>query len=426
MVLAGAVGVAELELLEPEDAIAERGGSTSRPRRSRSPPRPTTIASQSFARSDRSGLSEPDRRALAHVRDSRRPVVLGRALDELDPAADLDRAVGLRPDEDLGADALADRDRPRRGQPPITTAAAPVASSSTMPDVRREVAGSEDARRPRRSRPRRSARLAHRRPGAAPRRRPRSASSSMRDRVDPLGPGPDPRPLAVVPERDLAGRRRAASSTGAPVSRQSQAVPTVGWPANGSSRPGVKIRIAPVSGSSTKTVSREAELGGDRLAPLRRRSRRRRGRRRAGCRRGRPARRRPGARGAWSSVASRWSRPGRPLERDRLQAHDRHRVGDLARRRSSPGPRRTGTQRDRELLASDPATARRGAGHGAANSTPVSSVIEFDRSNAASSPPARRPRRRSPRGARAAPRRAAISPAGTPPSGISHDHASSV
>ena len=44
-------------------------------------------------------------------------------------------------------------------------------------------------------------------------------------------------------------------STGAPVRASSQAVPTSGWPASGSSTVGVKIRSAPVAASSTNTVS---------------------------------------------------------------------------------------------------------------------------------------------------------------------------
>ena len=77
------------------------------------PPSPTTIASHS--------------RPHATRRQRERP-----PLDQLDPAADLDHAVGPRPDDDLRADALADRERPpqlaahhhRRG---------PVASSSAIP-----------------------------------------------------------------------------------------------------------------------------------------------------------------------------------------------------------------------------------------------------------------------------------------------------
>jgi hypothetical protein len=49
------------------------------------------------------------------------------------------------------------------------------------------------------------------------------------------------------------------SSSSAPVAASTNAVPTVGWPANGNSRAGVKIRSRRVcarsSGGSTKTVS---------------------------------------------------------------------------------------------------------------------------------------------------------------------------
>ena len=50
VVLAGAVEVAQLELLESQDPVAKPLGSASRPRPSRSPPSPTTIASHSSAR----------------------------------------------------------------------------------------------------------------------------------------------------------------------------------------------------------------------------------------------------------------------------------------------------------------------------------------------------------------------------------------
>ena len=43
-------------------------------------------------------------------------------------------------------------------------------------------------------------------------------------------------------------------------------MPTVGWPAKGSSRPGVKIRIRPPPAVVDEDRLAEAELGGDPLA----------------------------------------------------------------------------------------------------------------------------------------------------------------
>ena len=66
-----------------------------------------------------------------------------------------------------------------------------------------------------------------------------------------------PRPARRPRPRGSAGRR-----PGCRVRASSQAVPTVGWPAKGSSRPGVKIRIRPALAVLDEDGLAEAELGG--------------------------------------------------------------------------------------------------------------------------------------------------------------------
>ena len=180
---------------------------------------------------------------------------------ELDPTADLDgpgRRVGRTSSSEPTPWRMTSG-RPSR--PPISTAAAPVASSSRIPRsvgkkrLRRCPAGfvlpGPDV----------AAGLAHRAGGADA-----STSAGVAElvgaskRVDPLGPGADPAPAIVVVTR--SGRRRRGSAGSRRHGRGTRAATPCrpsGWPANGSSAAGVKIRTVatPASASmpSTKTVS---------------------------------------------------------------------------------------------------------------------------------------------------------------------------
>src|SRR6478672_1334008 len=165
-------------------------------------PRPTTIASHSL----RTAGSYP--RRWRRVRPSRgidlEARVLAR-LHQLDPTADLDAAVRLRPDEDLGSDTLADREvapqvaahRHRRRARRLVL---------DDPVVRREVARPEDAGLLVDPGPDVDASLAQ------PRTRERLDIGDGGEPpalvvVGPFGARPDPCPLRVVPACHLAGRR---------------------------------------------------------------------------------------------------------------------------------------------------------------------------------------------------------------------------
>ena len=245
--------------------------------------------------------------------------------------------------------------------------------------------------------------------------------------VDPVGARPDPGPLGVVAARATSpaggwsaatGAAGLAEQPGGPDGRMAGERQLRGRreDPDRARRPGRRRRRSRRSRAARRPPA-AAPAG----------SRRRRGRRRAGCRRGRRARRRPGGRGA-SVIASppRWS----PARVARSSATAWRAMIVIA---SVISPiaiiaiaSSNGTQRVVELLgrvrrsavAVAPGTG--GEEHAGLVGDRVGQV------EAAERPPARRPRRRSPRGARAARPSSADSPAGTPPSGISHEYASSV
>ena len=131
---------------------------------------------------------------------------------------------------------------------PNCSAAAPVASSSAIPIPfgktrarRRPAASSSQAQTATIASP----------PGTA--KASTSATDSSRARSYG-GPHPGrPRIHVRSPSRHVGTSPAGGRSVSTPAS--SHAVPTSGWPASGSSTVGVKIRSAPVTASSTNTVS---------------------------------------------------------------------------------------------------------------------------------------------------------------------------
>ena len=168
--------------------------------------------------------------------------------------ADLHVAVLDRASQDARPASLADVDG--SSEPPRTscTPPPPVASSSAIPSrtgntrERRMPADSSDPS-----------------PGAEhvpalgrPLRAPRPPRASRAAPTRTAEATPAARSRRTCRSRSAPRHRRPAvaeRSTGARCSARSQAVPTVGWPANASSTAGVKIWISPRSASSTKTVS---------------------------------------------------------------------------------------------------------------------------------------------------------------------------
>ena len=179
------------------------------------------------------------------------------------------------------------------------SAADPVASSSGTPASGTKTRARIDPRRLVEPRPDADSRSPGRSPST---RRPRPATRARRNRT--AAPTPvrgDRGELAVEAHRDLSGGRSQHVDVDA-LARSSHAVPTSGWPANGSSTSGVKIRSSPRSRVVDEHRLGEAELAGDPLALAAPAPRRRRGRRRARCRRRRRRRRRRAARGARSAA----------------------------------------------------------------------------------------------------------------------------
>ena len=92
VVLGRAVVVAELELLEAEDAVTQPAAQP--------------------VRGPRSDPAEPDDDRVPLRPHGLSLVAVRPPIDQLDESADLDHPIGLGPDDDLGADALPDRERP--------------------------------------------------------------------------------------------------------------------------------------------------------------------------------------------------------------------------------------------------------------------------------------------------------------------------